>query len=76
LSAVTFIISRLESSCEPMYMRISATRTPPVAAAVRSGMKKNSAEPGETRPHSTSTRFAPSGMEGPQMSVLRSSRSR
>ena len=37
-------VSRLESSCELMYMTISTASTQPVALTVRSGMKRKSCE--------------------------------
>ena len=41
-------IRMLESSWELTYRTISTTSTPPVALSVRSGMKRNWAEPGCT----------------------------
>ena len=38
-------VSRLESSCEQMYMTISTASTQPVALTVRSGMKRKSCDP-------------------------------
>ena len=38
-------VSRLDSSCEQMYMTMRTARTQPVAFAVRSGMKRNSSAP-------------------------------